>query len=290
MKKIIMMMAAIAAFAFTSCEKNEPKDPAQANDIKINVTVSNLDGSADTRAAKTSWVAGDKINLWFSSWNPGAEDHTPQLVLTYDGSNWTAGALAAGTTLSDRQNVLAVYEGYNDLTKYTYDWYYDWEWFRPAGGYGHFSCDSYASPMVVSGSTQYRFSSSTLTLNLNTWTYETQFKVLVKNMPAGTASNFELKTENDNTSNKAGAKGAWIVEPGGYYLGNGSSNYKGVARGVQESDGIAFYYTGLAAENADIVFTLWDGTTEKTYTANDKTVSCANNKCIGVALDYSNFH
>lgn len=294
MKKIALFFAAFAALFFVACsnEVEETTPHKSLKDIKININVSNY-GETGTRAAKKSWVAGDKLNLWFRSWNPGKEDHTPQLVLTYDGTKWTAGSFAPNVVLETGPNkaVIAVYEGFNDLSRYFNEWYMGYEWFHPTGysGYGKFSCNAYASPMVICCGTDYSFDGETLTLNLSDWYFETKFKVLIKNMPAGTASNFELQTINATTGNKAGAKGAWIVMPAQYYLGTGSANYSGVNRGVEEPDGIAFYYSAFAADDQTITFTLWDGTQKKTYTVDHKTVVCEPTKCVGVVLDYNNF-
>ena len=73
-------------------------------------------------------------------------------------------------------------------------------------------------------------------------------------------------------------------------ISNGSSNYKGFAGGVQEADGIAFYYSSLSASSEDIEFNLYNGSTKvATFTATGKTVSCEKSKCVNVAINYSSF-
>ena len=107
------------------------------------------------------------------------------------------------------------------------------------------------------------------------------------------ADKYYLQVKNITTDQGASTKGAIIVTPGINYptIGNGSANYKGFAAGVQEADGIAFYYTSLSASSADIQFTLYNGQDETvtTYTATGKTVTCDSKKCTGVAINYSKF-
>lgn len=299
MKKITLFFAAVAALLFVSCSNDidETKTTKKSlSDIKINVNVSGFD-EGTTRAAKKNWVAGDKINLWFSGWNTaGVEDHTPQLVLTYDGSQWVPGTLAAGTTLNESgaQKVRALYEGFNDLSKYTYQWYMAREWFHPSHMATHKLSDwddAYDTPMIVHGLTNYTFNGETLTLNLNSWTFDTRFKVLVKNLPAGNAWDNYLQVKNVTANEYADAKGAIVLQNNANLsVGNGSSNYTGCQRGVQEDDGVAFYYISFSASDATIQFSLANGSGTKTYTVNNKTVdTSASNKCVSIALDYNNF-
>ena len=81
MKRIIIAFAAIAAaFSLVSCNKEQIEAPS--TELKLNIKVANLDGSADTKAVKTGWVAGDKLNIWFDETNYT----NPDLVIKYDGS------------------------------------------------------------------------------------------------------------------------------------------------------------------------------------------------------------
>ncbi|MDD7072606.1 MAG: hypothetical protein SPH62_06030, partial [Candidatus Egerieousia sp.] len=98
---------------------------------------------------------------------------------------------------------------------------------------------------------------------------------------------------NITTGKYADTKGAFVVMSHSNYptISDGSSNYYGFAAGVQEADGIAFYYTGLSASSANIQFTLYNGQDETvtTYTATGKTVECDGTKCTNVAINYSKF-
>lgn len=90
MKRIIIAFAAIAAaFSLVSCNKEQIEAPS--TELKLNIKVANLDGSADTKAVKTAWVAGDKLNIWFDETNYT----NPDLVIKYDGSEWKKDATAS---------------------------------------------------------------------------------------------------------------------------------------------------------------------------------------------------
>lgn len=83
MKKILTLIAAMAAFV--ACSKVDVTAPdagiAQNREIKFNINVGGF-GGPETKAVKTGWTSGDKINIWFNSNNY----KTPDLVMTYDGS------------------------------------------------------------------------------------------------------------------------------------------------------------------------------------------------------------
>ena len=137
MKKIYILLASAAALLAASCNKIEaPIQDGSSSDIKLNLTVSGFGGS-DTKAAKTGWVSGDKINIWFDDWNYSekVDNPVPDMIISYDGSAWAISSQVEG--LSSRLknpggNLTAVYEGFNDLSKYTYQWYNNGEWFHPA--------------------------------------------------------------------------------------------------------------------------------------------------------------
>ena len=114
MKKLaIAFTSIIAAFSVASCNKEVVPEEVQPvkSDIIFNISVSGL--TPETRAAKTGWVNGDRLNIWFD----GNFEVTPDLVLTYDGSSWKAGNLRNGCELPPGQGkLLAVYENGNDLS------------------------------------------------------------------------------------------------------------------------------------------------------------------------------
>ena len=150
--------------------------------------------------------------------------------------------------------------------------------------------------VVAATGLSYSYSDGTITANLDNWNFYTMFKVLLKNDNSKlihSAEKYYLQVKNITTNEYASAKGAFVVMSHSNYptISDGSSNYSGFAAGVQEADGIAFYYTELSASSADIQFTLYNGqdATITTFTATGKTVTPDAKKCTGVAINYSKF-
>ena len=302
MKKIFYLLAAAATLLAASCNKIETTEQEITPDaIQLNIKVANLTGTPDTKAAKTGWVNGDKINIWFDNWNfeEEADNHTPDMVITYDGSAWKVSSQVSGLSarLKADGKLTALFEGFNDLSKYTYN-YDRGEWFHPANRYLEVAAGNvYNSPMVVyAEGLSYSYSHGTITADLDNWNFYTMFKVLLKNDNSElihSAEKYYLQVKNITAKTFAGAKGAIIVNPDSDNptIGDGSCNYSGFAAGVQEADGIAFYYNSLSASSADIQFTLYNGqdATIATFTATGKNVECDGTKCINVAINYSKF-
>ena len=304
MKKIFYLLAAAATLLAASCNKIETTEQEITPDaIQLNIKVANLTDTPDTKAAKTGWVSGDKINIWFDDWNykEPVENHTPDMVITYNGSVWKVSSQVSGLSARLKANgkLTALFEGFNDLSKYTYQYYGGGEWFYPAKvkpAIANYE-DVYNSPMVAyAQGLSYSYSAGTITANLDNWNFNTMFKVLLKNDNSKlihSAEKYYLQVKNITTNEYASAKGAIVVMPGSVNptILNGSSNNYGFAAGVQEADDIAFYYTSLSASSADIQFTLYNGqdATITTFTATGKTVTCEGTKCTGVAINYSKF-
>ncbi len=99
--------------------------PAPQDSIILDLDIAGFEGAGDTKAVKKGWVAGDKLNLWFDDWNYNERTNnpTPDLVITYDGSNWTAGELATGRSLKPSGKFSVLYEGGNDLSASDSYWY-----------------------------------------------------------------------------------------------------------------------------------------------------------------------
>ena len=304
MKKFFYLLAAAATLLAASCNKIETTEQEITPDaIQLNIKVANLTGTPDTKAAKTGWVSGDKINIWFDDWNfkEEADNHIPDMVITYDGSVWKVSSQVSGLSARLKANgkLTALFEGYNNLSKYTYQYYGGGEWFYPAKVNLAIANHSavYNSPMVAyAEGLSYSYSDGTITANLDNWNFYTMFKVLLKNDNSKlkhSAEKYYLQVKNITTNKYARAKGAIVVMPGSVNptILDGSSNYVGFAAGVQEADGIAFYYISLSASSEDIQFTLYNGQDETvtTYTATGKTVACNSKKCTGVAINYSKF-
>ena len=305
MKTTFYHLAAAATLLAASCNKIETTEQEITPDaIQLNIKVANLTDTPDTKAAKTGWGSGDKINIWFDDWNlkEKAENHIPDMVITYNGSVWKVSSQVSGLSarLNANGKLTALFEGYNDLSKYTYNYDNDGcEWFHPAKVKPAIATyqEVYNSPMVVTAvGLSYSYTDGTITANLDNWNFYTMFKVLLKKDNSKliySAEKYYLQVKNITTNKYARAKGAIVVMPGSVNptILNGSSNNYGFAAGVQEADGIAFYYISLSASSEDIQFTLYNGQDETvtTYTATGKTVACNSKKCTGVAINYSKF-
>lgn len=295
MKKTLFFLVAAGALMMASCTKDVVPASESTEGIKLNINIAGPGG--DTKAAKKAWATGDKLNIWFGVHS--SEQTVPDIIITFNGTEWTAGALRTGCTPDASGKLTVVYEGYNDVssTHYNYSWFYDKEWFSPKSCKVHYA--SYCRPLVVYAiGISYTFTSNTLTTTINgsDWVFQTKFKVLIKTHASmdKAADYYELQVQNTTASEYAQSTGAWIIVPdGGTYdtINTGSSNNEGKTGGVQEADGIAFYYTSFSASAADITFTLteYSGPT-KTYTVTGKTLDATlTDRCVGVALDYGSF-
>ena len=307
MKKeyILGFVAALAVIVSCSKEPSATSELNNAEKIKLNIILSTpeYDG-ASTKAAKKGWVAGDKLNCWFTNndWN----HNMPDLVITFDGEKWTAGSLRDGATLlSSGGKMLLAYEGYNDLSSYSYSYSTTPE-YKP--GTVGVSYGPYCVPLTFFSypnyGVSYTYSENTLTATVTQWQYSTKFKVLIKNNNGNMnnlASNYSLQVHNDTNNSYIKSFGLFSLSKRSdtwWELGSTSGNPygEGTTGGVQEVDGIAFYYTGFSCSAADITFTLKEYTGSSitstlTYTVTGKTISAfQNDRCLGVSLNYSSFN
>ena len=124
------------------------------------------------------------------------------------------------------------------------------------------------------------------------------FKVLIKTHASmdKDADYYNLQVKNTSTETLAESFGAWTVYPVGSFnvLSRDLINSRGWTGGVQEADGIAFYYTSFSADHANITFTLKEyGGATKTYSVTGKTIAATYpdniDRCVGVALNYTSF-
>ena len=165
MKRVYLFISVLVLSLLWSCTKGQIDNPAESHveplgPIKLNITVSAP--GEDTKAAKTAWMSGDKINLWFDG--SGANQTLPDLVVTYDGESWAAGTLRDGCSLESSGQLLALYEAYNDISadRYSYNWDSSKEWFYPTPS--KVSSDYRCMPMVFHcESIPYTFNDLTLT-------------------------------------------------------------------------------------------------------------------------------
>ncbi|MBR0111617.1 MAG: hypothetical protein IJM00_05185 [Bacteroidales bacterium] len=307
MKKTMVFFAAALCLAAVSCNKIDSPAPA-SDEIQFNFSIAPL--GPGTKAAKTGWADGDRLNIWIDI--NGVDQTDPDLVLTYNGAtaSWEAGALRSGVqaNLKADGKITAVFEGYNDFSKYKSitavpkepgsNAYIKFEPDRDGGWVKMPGSLAYSFPLLVYSEQQdYSYDGTTLTATFGNWEFKSKFKVLVKNdngNMTGSASNYYLNVV-DAADNRATGLGIWYLhfyETGESSGINASSgNTYGYVRGVQEADGIAFYFSDFATTAKDVTFTMFiPPYTEKTYTATNKTIVANDNtKCVGVALNYSSF-
>ncbi len=306
MKRLsIIAVTAIAALLSASCNKSieTPVVPAPQGSIILDLNILGFEGAGDTKAVKKGWAVGDKLNLWFDDWNYTAQANnpTPDLVITYDGTKWTAGKLAAGRSLKPNGKFSVLYEGFNKLSEYTPSFFLISQTFDPHIGW-YDGCSVYFNPLVFGcENIDYAYAGNKLSATISGWQTPTALMVLVKGLDSAKAESYILQTANVTTS---GTKYASCVGSINVRVSNscptfgyGAANYKGYVGGVPDADGVAFYYNGCNFTSGDIEFRLFkksaSGNFEKTAKAPKFTgktlVVVDDKKTIGVAIDKSKF-
>ena len=269
MKRIsIIIAAALAAMLSASCSKSieTPAAPSPGEGIILDLSIAGFDGAGDTKALKTGWTAGDKLNLWFDDWNytEQANNRIPDLVITYDGSKWTAGALAAGRSLKESGKFSVLYEGGNDLSVCNSSWSLGSQFFRfPDLWVDEIGVSSrYYHMIYYKENVGYTYSGDRLTAAIADWTTLSGFKVLVTGLDPTTARDYALQTVDVTTPGEETYPRACVgfyVEPqlGSPQLGSIGGNNKGCVGGVPDADGVAFYYRSCDFNNATVEFRLF---------------------------------
>ena len=305
MKKRILLAVLALVAAFTSCSKSEMPNNEQTDAIKLNITVAGL--STETKAVKSKWVNGDKLNLYFNGWNEGATEENyqsqPDMILIYDGSKWEIQSQVSSlsTRLKNSGETFTVFwESTNNLMSFTneYDSYSVW-YYTPKKN----NQDTvYHTPMLVySAGIDYTFDGTTLTANVSSWKFDdSKFKVLVKTdltTLKENANNFVLQVKVGESSYAVG-RGPINVDRSEYvnYINTGGCNTIGMQGAVVESDGLAFYYNSCEATDSDVIlFTLintLNGET-KQYSVTGKIITFPpeepNRHFKAISIDYSKF-
>lgn len=305
MKRLsIIAVAAIAALLSASCNKSieTPVVPAPQGSIILDLDIAGFEGTVDTKAVKNGWAVGDKLNLWFDDWNTEkANNPTPDLVITYDGSKWTAGELVAGRSLRPSGKFSVMYEGSNNLSEYTPDFFSISQFFRPhkesyAGGRVYFM------PLVyVCNGIDYTYAGNKLSATISGWKTPTALKVSVKGLNPAEAKSYILQAADVTTPGTEvypDCIGAIVIDVSDYcptfsLSVPGSSGCMG---GVPDADGVAFYYKSCDFTNADIEFRLFkknaSGDFEGTANApkfTGKTLVTDDKKTIGIVIDKNKF-
>ena len=292
MKKAIFMAAATLCAVLSSCNKDieQPSASEQlsaSTDIKFNISVADV--NPETKAIKQEWSNGDKLNVWF---NESSSQRTPDLVLTYNGSDWETGDLREGidkSYFSEQEMCKAYYEAFNDLSKYPT--YSDGKLSKTVtlGG-----VDYSQMPMVLCGLSAYTFSENTVTAiigegiiipnyyELPGWTYRNDLQVVITGLSAENAGKYTLSCPALSACTTITLTGSDITT-------------EGAVAGVSNDDGVAFYFKIETDEPRDYTFTLTDYTgagdpVVNTFTAEGKELDsedCA--KCIGIKIAYNKF-
>ena len=300
MKKTIILAGFALLAAFSSCNKSEMPEAATTDGIKLNITVADM--SPETKAVKSGWVNGDRLNLYFEGWNESATSDNyqkePDMILKYDGSKWQIESQVASLSSRLKESggkFTAFWESSNDLMNFS-----SYEWASPTVHY-HFpttknthTSDQYvmhANMVVFSESIDYSFKGSTLTAAISTWTFDTKLKILVKTDDTAVkdnANNLVLQVKIGDDS-YAWPKGDVVVRATDLSILGASSNVIGMQGAVAESDGLAFYYAYNYSTGSQIVFTLIDTSNgnKKQYTVTGKSLKTDSFKAI--YIDYTNF-
>ena len=301
------MAALLLVGALASCNKQaEIETPAQEpqtqevqeekQEIKFNISVADV--NPETKALKSGWEEGDKLNIWFN-FNTQKE---PDLIMTYvkDGENykWELGELRNGVEFDDTGDIcICIYEGFNSLNEaggYTFDEYINQEnesdyYFSRTTELNGDSCPQFR--MTLFGSSDYSYDNNTVstTLGDDGWEYYTGVQIVITGL--------------DNT------------KPGEYTLSSTQikslksfntydANFEdGLAvAGVSNTDGVAFYFfePDVASDGVEYTFVLSDYTTDKSnpavksYTvkgtiATGQTTTNGPKKCVGIKIPESKF-
>jgi len=281
MKKLFSILAAALAIAAVSCTKTDTT-PETPDDIIFDIKVSPID--TGTKALKSGWTAGDKLNIWFD-YNGNADE--PNLILRYDGTEWKTYSSLEGIkdSLKTEGNITLVYEGWNDLSKYSYQLYNNNDWFHYPKVYysvlqGSYRGDYCATPLgAYSESKAYTFDGTVVRATIDSWNISTGFRVLIKNddgKMTGDPMDYHLQTFISDKSSYAVTSSAIVIiynkTAMSTFINSGAGNKFGISLGTPDEDGVAFHYRSFSAENQDVTFRLYDGNEIKTYTVKGKTI------------------
>ena len=305
MKKRILLAVLALVAAFTSCSKSEMPNNEQTDAIKLNITVAGL--STETKAVKSNWVNGDKLNLYFNGWNKDATEENyqsqPDMILIYDGSKWEIQSQVSSlsTRLKNSGETFTVFwESTNNLMSFTNEYFSHSVWYYTPKNNNQDTV--YHTPMLVySAGIDYTFDGTTLTANVSSWDFrDSKFKVLVKTdltTLKENANNFVLQVKVGESSYAVG-RGSINVDRFEYvnYINTGGCNTIGMQGAVVESDGLAFYYNSCEATDSDVIlFTLintLNGET-KQYSVTGKRITFPPDEPNGhfkaISIDYSKF-
>lgn len=287
MKKIIIAFAALAAaLCLVSCNKEQIETPSTV--LKLNITVSEMDGAA-TKAAKSSWTAGDKIMIWYKGALVSGKP-APDLVIKYDGTTWAVDPTAevSGKTPSASGDLCAAYMS---VYPKRIDYWSGANFYKPELVYNY-------APMPLAVRTpiyeycEYSYADGCLTTTLDKWEYATALRFVVKDAPNdGKTRQLTMLSDKDTGHGKCASIIGGVAWNGSIV---GMSGESGRVSEIKESDGLAFYFENWSIENSDITFTMYEiaGQNDyvtKTYTVTNKTIVTSPSTLKTIVLNYSDF-
>ena len=281
MKKIaIILAAAVAAISVASCQKEylaeqNTEEIRKEKTLKLNVSVTDI--AASTKAVKSGWESGDRINIWYGS-NNGVT--TPDLVIKYNGTKWEVDGTASvsGNSPASEGTLKALYESNNDIAAHFNSREYCTDYISFRG------TNSYAAPLMVAASNvAYTYAESTLSCTIGGWEFLTPVQIVVKGLDSANASNYMLQISD-------------FYYPCGITISSSridAMTYSGSGRwqlGAANQDGVAFYMKNIQ-EKTYFTFYLMDRSAQKkySYTISGKSLAKNYNTLAAISLDFSKF-
>lgn len=265
MKKIFTILAAaVAAFCLASCSKEQTPDAqpsVQKTYPTVEISVDNIGGTIDdgvtTKAAKSAWLSGDKINIWFDepvqkyggSFSSRDVHFSPELVLTFNGSSWEPefSDFFDASKLKENGKAIAIYENSNNLTGTFYFRFEEpgssmiYNRYHPAAA----ATNHYMTPMIVSANEAYHYDSEEdkIVADLSAWEFLTKVQVLVTGLKQHPSYYIlDLRNEDGADGNFYRLLGFTLSSTGIVYPYDYNTYAFGTAGGTLTEEGMAFYF------------------------------------------------
>lgn len=296
MKKIIFLTVAAATLLLTaSCKKTETD--TTSDKVIVNINVAGL--APETKAVKTGWAEGDKINIWFNDVPAGHYSYwkeLPHLVLTYTAGAWT-GSDVDVDLLSASGTFKAIYEASNAMFTSVIDSQYA---YYPDGTKFKFSAKSGQSwtyrPSLTcfANSIAYNYDSGTRTLSgtISGWKFATRLQVVITGLDTADPDRYALTFAGPNQVSYADA----LYCTGSEISTSASSQCNGIATsgwnsGVSNADGIAFcFWRAYDSSSKGYTMYLVDKIAKKTYSYSKTTaINTPEDRVTSIKLAFSLF-
>ena len=295
MKKILYFSVAVLALAFfASCSKEDA--PKKSSKVTVDIKVADLNNG--TKAVKTTWAEGDKINIWFdgvSSPHYSYWREMPHLVLTYTSGSWVSSEVEE-SLLSATGTFKAVYEASNSLfgSVINSDYVYS-----PDGTSFKLAAWTYdANPYSISttcykNGISYNYNSSTKKISgtiTGNWNYMTRLQVVITGL-AATPDRYAMSFGGGVQLAEALHCTGGDLSESSIGTCNGASSSFNWSNGVSNADGIAFnFYKTLSDTSYDYTLFLVDKTAKKVYSFSKTAAITTNvNSCHGIKVSLAQF-